>query len=327
MPRRLAHFAWALLAYNVAVIVWGAYVRASGSGAGCGSHWPLCNGEVIPQSPATATLIEFSHRLTSGLALVGVAVLAVWTFWARRRGDPARRAAAASLGLMLSEAAVGAGLVLFRLVADNASMARALFMAAHLMNTFLLLAALSLTAWLLSGGAAPAPRSHPRLAVAWTLCAVAVLLAAVSGAVAALGDTLYPTASLTEGLWADLSSTSHVLIRLRLLHPVIAVMAGVTLMLAAPRLAASDDAAGRRLGIGVSISAGLQILAGVVNVTLLAPVWMQMVHLLLADVVWIGLVLLGVQVLRADPLRARGWEAGFCAPGRESAAFSERTNR
>jgi heme A synthase len=204
---------------------------------------------------------------------------------------------------MLTEAAVGASLVLFRLVADNASMARALFMAVHLMNTFLLLAALSLTAWWLSGGAAPDVRTRPRLATAWAFCAGAVLLASVSGAVAALGDTLYPAASLTEGLWADLSSTSHALIRLRLLHPMIAVTAAVTLMLAAPRLTSDDDPPGRRLGQAVVISAGLQLLAGVVNVLLLAPVWMQMVHLLFADAVWIAFVLLGAHVLGADAAR------------------------
>jgi len=177
-------------------------------------------------------------------------------------------------------------------------------MAAHLMNTFLLLAALSLTAWWLSSRTALSLRSRPRLTAVWSLCAAAVLLASVSGAVAALGDTLYPAASLAEGLRADLSPTSHVLIRLRLLHPMIAVTAAVTVMFVAPRLASEDDPAGRRLGRIVLLSAGLQMIAGVVNVLLLAPVWMQMVHLLFADVVWIGLVLLGAQVLRADAVGA-----------------------
>src|SRR6188472_342187 len=110
---RLARFAWAVLAYNVAVIVWGAYVRATGSGAGCGAHWPLCNGTVILRAPAVETLIEFSHRATSGLSLILVVVL---FFWARRvaaAGHPVRLGATLSLAFMLSEAALGAGLVLF----------------------------------------------------------------------------------------------------------------------------------------------------------------------------------------------------------------------
>jgi heme a synthase len=294
---RLARFAWSLLAYNIAVILWGAYVRASGSGAGCGSHWPLCNGEVIPRLPATATIIEFSHRLTSGLALVGVVILYFWTRRVRPAGDLARRAAAASVIFMLSEAAVGAGLVLFRLVADNASVARALFMAAHLTNTFVLLAALTLTAWWLSGGSAPAPRAHPRPAVAWAFSAAAFLVASISGAVAALGDTLYPSASLAEGLRADLSATSHFLIRLRMLHPVLAVSAVAIAMLVAPRLVRDDDAIGQRLARMVIALSGLQLVAGLTNVLLLAPIWMQLVHLLLADAVWISLVLLGAQAL------------------------------
>jgi heme a synthase len=293
-----------LLVYNVAVILWGAYVRASGSGAGCGSHWPLCNGEVIPRLPATATVIEFSHRLTSGLALVGVVVLWVWTRRARPAGDPARVGAAASVLFMLTEAAVGAGLVLFRLVADNASMARALFMAAHLTNTFVLLAALTLTAWWLSGGAVPSVRERPRLASAWVFSAAAFLVASVSGAVAALGDTLYPSASLADGLRADLSATSHLLIRIRMLHPVLAVSAVAVAMLIAPSLVEHDDRVGQRLARTVLALSGVQLVAGVTNVLLLAPIWMQLVHLLLADCVWISLVLLGAQTLRAKPAAA-----------------------
>ena len=151
MPK-VARFAWAVLAYNVAVILWGAYVRATGSGAGCGAHWPLCNGEVVPRAASVATLIEFSHRATSGLALLAVAVLVVATFRTCRAGHPARAGAVMSGVLILTEAAVGAGLVLFQLVADNATMARAMFVAVHLLNTFLLLAALTLTAWWLTVG-------------------------------------------------------------------------------------------------------------------------------------------------------------------------------
>jgi cytochrome c oxidase assembly protein subunit 15 len=301
---RLARFAWLLLAYNIAVILWGAYVRASGSGAGCGSHWPLCNGEVVPRLPSTATLIEYSHRLTSGLALAGVIALLVWTRRLRPAGDAARRAAAASVVFMLTEAAVGAGLVLFRLVADNASMARALFMAAHLTNTFVLLATLALTAWWLSGGSAPAPRERPRVAGAWALSAGAFLVASISGAIAALGDTLYPSASLAEGLSADLSATSHLLIRLRMLHPVLAISAVAVVMLIAPCLVRHDDPTGQQLARLVIALSGLQVVAGLVNVLLLAPIWMQLVHLLLADAVWIALILLGAQALCAGRVAA-----------------------
>jgi cytochrome c oxidase assembly protein subunit 15 len=295
---RLARFAWGVLAYNLAVILWGAYVRASGSGAGCGAHWPLCNGAVIPPSPTVATLIEYSHRLTSGLALLGVVALLVWTWRACARQHPARWGAAFSLLFILTEAAVGAGLVLFELVADNATMARAMFMAAHLLNTFLLVAALTLTAWWISGGGAIAPGRRPGVALLWATVAAGILLSGVSGAVAALGDTLYPAASHAEGFAATLSPSSHILLRLRALHPVIAVSVGAVLMLAAPRLAHSDDERGQQLGRAVLLLAGVQLLGGLLNLLLLAPVWMQLVHLLFADLLWIAFVLLGARVLR-----------------------------
>ena len=303
---RLARFAWSVLAYNLAVILWGAYVRASGSGAGCGAHWPLCNGAVIPRAPSVATLIEYSHRLTSGLALLAVIALLVWTWRARAAGHPARRGAVLSLIFILTEAAVGAGLVLFELVADNATMARAMFMAAHLVNTFLLVAVLTLTAWWLSGGRPVSPGRRPAIAIAWTALAIGLLLSGVSGAVAALGDTLYPAASHADGLAATLSSSSHILLRLRALHPVIAVTVGALVMFGASRLAAFEDDLGQRLGRATLMLAGLQLIGGVINLLLLAPVWMQIVHLLVADLLWIAFVLLGAQVLAVEPTRATG---------------------
>ena len=294
---RLARFAWAVLAYNVAVIVWGAYVRATGSGAGCGAHWPLCNGEIIPRTGRVATLIEFSHRLTSGAALAAVVFLLIWTWRACRPGHPARSGAALSLFFMLTEAGVGAGLVLFQLVADNASFARAMFLAVHLVNTFTLLACLTATAWWLSGG--EPLRLQGRRGRVWSvvLLCLGVLTASTSGAIAALGDTLYPTASLTEGLWADLSMTSHVLIRLRVLHPALAVAAALALIASGRRLADGQGGTARRFARGLSALAMLQISLGLLNVILLAPIWLQLLHLLVADAVWISLILLGVTVL------------------------------
>src|SRR5688572_19392438 len=116
MPFR--RFAIITLGYNLLVIVWGAYVRASGSGAGCGKHWPLCNGVVVPESASTATMIEYAHRITSGLALVLVVVLAIWAFRVAPRGDRLRKAAVVSLVFIVTEALVGAGLVLLELVGE-----------------------------------------------------------------------------------------------------------------------------------------------------------------------------------------------------------------
>ncbi|BCS35171.1 hypothetical protein TBR22_A43980 [Luteitalea sp. TBR-22] len=296
--RSLARTAWLVLAYNLLVIAWGAYVRATGSGAGCGAHWPLCDGRLIPRSLGASTLIEYSHRLTSGLALVSVVVLLAWVRRACPPGHPARRGAAMTVLFMLTEAAVGAGLVLFELVADNASMARALFMAVHLANTFVLVAWMTLTAWWLSGGEDLEVSAAPGRAAAVGGLLTAVTVVGVSGAIAALGDTLFPSQTLAEALAADLSPTSHLLIRLRMFHPALAITTAVLLIVAAPVLARrSAVPLASTLARGVSLLAVLQVVAGVVNVALLAPVWMQLVHLLLADALWITLVLLGAVVL------------------------------
>ena len=303
--RPFTRFAWAVLGYNLAVVAWGAFVRATGSGAGCGKHWPMCNGEVVPRTPGAATAIEFTHRVTSGFALLLVVALVVWAGRAFSRGHPARKAAWASLGLMILEALVGAGLVLFGWVAKDTSFARGWVMGVHLTNTFLLLGALALTAdWSVRpGGMRLADRGA--IAGALWLAFVTMILAGITGAVAALGDTLFPTTSFAEGLRQELSTEAHVLLRLRILHPFAAVAAGAVLLLVA-RLALRlrPDARVRRAALSLVVLVAAEILLGVVNVALLAPVWLQLVHLLVADLVWIALVLLAAASLAPGPIEA-----------------------
>jgi len=293
----LTRFAWLVLAWNLAVILWGAVVRATGSGAGCGNHWPLCNGVVVPRSAAIETLIEFSHRATSGIALILVVALAVAIFRSRPSGHPARLGAVLSLVFIFSEAAVGAGLVLFRLVADNESMARALFMASHLVNTFLLLASLTLTAHWTGGGPRLRLRGQGKAGAALGAGLLALLLVGTSGAIAALGDTLFPATSLAAALRQDLSPTGHFLIRLRLLHPAVALLAAVVLLFAGWYAPRQRPGAASRYGRWLSVLVVVQVLAGLANVALLAPVWLQVVHLLLADLTWITFVMLSASVL------------------------------
>lgn len=299
---RFAGYAWGVLVYNLAVILWGAYVRATGSGAGCGSHWPLCNGEVVPRTTQAETLIEYSHRLSSGLALILVIGLLVWAFRAYPRGHRVRLGAGLSMIFMITEAMVGAGLVLFELVGDNSSMARAIVMAVHLMNTFLLLGALTVTAWWASGG--KAVRLTQQGWITWLLAIafISLLILGASGGVTALGDTLFPARSLAEGLQQKFSPTAHILVRLRLFHPLIAVGVGIYLMLTAAicRIRYSDPKI-RRLSQLLTILYLVQLGAGAFNVVLLAPVWLQLVHLFLSDLIWITLVLLASSVL-AQPV-------------------------
>jgi heme A synthase len=289
-------FAWSVLAYNVAASAWGAFVRATGSGAGCGEHWPDCNGQVVPRAPALETIIEFMHRVTAGLATILVVALCVWAWRAFPKGHPARAGAAASVGFIVSEALIGAGLVLLHLVKDDASPMRAVAMGLHLVNTFFLLASLTVTA-------AYASDARARVSVrgnegsAWAAGVALALLvgAGVTGAVAALGDTLFPAASLAAGLREDALATAHVFVRLRGLHPVIAGTAAVGALAAATLVgAARGESVGREVR-AVRVLVVAQVLAGVTNLLLMAPVWMQLVHLVLADGVWIAVVALGAR--------------------------------
>jgi heme A synthase len=294
----LTQYATGCTVYNLAVIAWGAYVRASGSGAGCGRHWPLCNGELVPRDRGVAQVIELSHRVSSGLSLVlglGLYLLARKLLPLRH---PARRASGASLGLLGVEALLGAGLVLLRLVGTNASVARGWYLAAHLTNTFLLLASLCLTAWW-SRVPERAPHKPSRaLGLALGVTFLGVLLVAVSGGIAALGDTLFRVGSLAQGLALDRAPGAHVFLRLRGLHPFLA--AGVALwvlVLAAGVRALGRSRETRWLSFLLTALVLAQGVLGVVNLALLAPVPLQLLHLTLADLVWITLVLLAASLL------------------------------
>lgn len=302
---RFAKFSWFVLGFNVLVILWGALVRATGSGAGCGSHWPSCNGEVLPTNPTLETMIEFTHRLTSGVALLLVVGMFIWSLRAYPARSIVRRGALFSLIFIGIEALIGAGLVLNELVGDNDSVLRAVTIAVHLANTFLLLGALTLTAWWASGGKPIQIRGQGTLSGLFILGAVSLLVLGMTGAITALGDTLFPAESLRQGLEQDFSGTAHFLIQLRIVHPVAAIVTGVYL------LALSLAAVLQRPSPQVRRFSGLllgfvfiQLIAGVVNVVLLAPVWMQIVHLFLADAVWILFVLLSAVTLAASTVDA-----------------------
>ena len=298
--RRFARFARFNVVYNLGVILWGAFVRATGSGAGCGDHWPTCNGEVVPMAPAVETVIEFTHRLTSGGALILALALLVWAIRVWPAQSPTRRLAAATFGFMVVEALVGAAIVLLQMTADNDSIGRAVVMGIHLVNTLLLLGAMVLTAWFASGQPVPRPSSNRLASWLLGLSTVGMLVLGASGGVTALGDTLFPAESLAEGLAQDLSPTAHILIRLRVFHPVIAILVGGFTMVGAIVTGLGRTDHGKSLATALVGLIFVQVLLGGLNVILLAPVWMQLVHLFMADLVWITLVLLAATVLTPD---------------------------
>jgi len=290
--RRFSRVASGVLAYNMLVVLWGAFVRATGSGAGCGDRWPLCNGVMVPRAPRIETVIEFTHRATSALALVSVAALCLWAFRLFPRGHRARTWAALSVVFLFAEALLGAGLVLFQYVEHNASAGRAAYLSAHLVNTQILLAMLTLTAWFGADPVSRPWRGAPKLVAAALPVALVV---AVSGAIAALGDTLFPAASVASGMRQEFSQTASVLQRLRVVHPVLAVAGGAMLLAAAATAMRSGRS---RMGTIVVGLVFLQLAAGALNIALLAPVWMQILHLLLADLLWVALVVMTLETGR-----------------------------
>lgn len=305
--RALLGFAWGVLAYFIATILWGAVVRATGSGAGCGDHWPLCNGTVMQQSPTIGTIIEFTHRVTAALDMIFVLGLLVWSWRRTVAGHMARWTAGAAVFFTLTEGLIGALLVKMGLTAQSHSPLRAPMLALHLSNTLLLVAALAMTAHMV-GRRVGIRWKDVRISapVGTTVGMIAVMVVGVTGSMAALGDTLFPAATLGDSLAQDFSADSSWLLRWRWTHPTIAIIASIFLiwlLIRAARRGGPWD--NRRLsGLVVALLAA-QYLLGALDVWLLAPVWMQVIHLLGADLLWTALVVLTAR-LTLLPVNSKG---------------------
>ena len=291
--RNLERFGWAVAAYNLFVILFGAWVRITGSGAGCGDHWPTCKGEIVPLAPTMHTIIEYTHRLTTGLEtlmIIGLAV-AVHRFATHRKDEVALRWVLAAIAFLVVEAGVGALLVNARLVADDARPIRGVVVGLHLVNTLLLTAALALIPLSVR---TPTPRNTDG-AARWpiTLAGISFALICATGAVTALGDTLFPLTdgSIADRLAQDAGPAVHIFRKLRIVHPITAVAVAGGLLALSARVASSTAQPARAwfaraLGIGTLLQTAL----GFVNISLGAPGWMQIVHLAAAFVVWLALV-------------------------------------
>lgn len=300
----LSRFAGGVTAATVLVVLFGAVVRITGSGAGCGQHWPSCNGEIAHLPERIETWIELGHRATSGLDFLGVVALA-WLAWQRLPArHPARLTALAALGLIMVEVGIGARLVLLNLVGSNMSVDRAVVMPAHLITTSLLIGSLAATTYFssparlaASPSATPLERARIRIALGWIVAAgLVLLLVSMTGALTALGDTVYPVQgdSALEHVQNDHAEGAHFLGKLRVVHPLLALLGVATLWIAASR---ARDVTGYpsipRLGALLYLGGGLALLIGVLNIWLGAPGYMQVVHLAMACLLWLGSVVLG----------------------------------
>ena len=295
---RFAKYSWGVLGWNILVILWGTIVRATGSGAGCGSHWPSCNGSIIPTPERIQTVIEFTHRMMSGMALILVFLLLIWGLRTYPRNHHQRTGFIGAAVLIILEAILGAGLVLFKLVETDSSIFRAVAVSLHLLNTFILLAFLALNAWWASGGLPLQYKNHKKLLPLIILGLIGIISIGISGAITALGDTLFPSTSIAQTLAEQNQTGAHFLIQLRIYHPIIAILIGMlAIYIVKYLLSISKSSTSIRLCWLVGILIAIQWIAGITNVILLAPVWMQVVHLFFADSVWISFVLLSAHTL------------------------------
>ncbi|MCC7307883.1 MAG: COX15/CtaA family protein [Acidobacteria bacterium] len=303
-----AKYAWFVLGYNLLVILWGVFLRASRSGDGCGQHWLTCGGEVVPSAPELKTVIEFSHRITSALDGLVVLALLVWALliWRRKRDGISKyvlKLATASFIFVLIEGAVGAGLVLTGNTAETLTPARPFWMAGHLLNTLVLLALLTLTAWSATVGQR-VKLSEDRNRLRWILLGAGLIfLVGTSGSIAALSSMIFPSGTITEGIAKDFSPTSHMLLRLRLLHPILAVGGAVFLVFWAGWLKREAESRSiSRWANALSLLVIVQLGFGALTLLTLGPILMQLGHLLLADAVWIAFILLSANLLSAPVL-------------------------
>ena len=292
------------MGFNILVILWGVFLRASKSGDGCGQHWLTCQGEVIPSAPELKTIIEFSHRITSSVAGILVIILLVWAFrrWSAQKNEQNKlilRVAVGSFLFIVIEGLLGAGLVLTGNTAENLTPERPLWMAAHLVNTFILLAFLTLTARYASGGQRLNFRVEPKYIAALMIGVIAVFLVGITGSIAALSHMIFPSGTLAEGFARDFSPTSHQLLRLRLLHPITAILTSVFLIFLTGWLAKErkNDRKVSRWSNILSVLVLVQIAFGSATLLIHAPIVMQLGHLLIADAIWISYVLFAASFL------------------------------
>jgi cytochrome c oxidase assembly protein subunit 15 len=294
-----AKYAWFALAYNILVIVWGVFLRASKSGDGCGQFWLTCNGELIPSAPQFKTVIEFSHRMTTAVDGIVMLVLLGWAIWLWRSNSTTqtRQILYATIGSMIfviTEAAVGAGLVLTGNTAEAVTDTRPLWAIGHLVNTFILLTFLTLTAWFATRERRLGLMPNAKTVLLIALAVVGLLLVGASGSLAALSNMLFPSQSISEGIAKDFSESSDLILRLRLSHPVLSILTSVYLIFISGWLKAlvSDDANTAWWSKVVSVLVMLQVAFGGATLLTLGPIVMQLGHLLLADLVWISFVML-----------------------------------
>ena len=275
---------------SILSILAGAFVRATGSGDGCGSTWPTCKGKVIPQLSDTSEVIEFSHRSISGILLIVTLIIFIKSRNISK-GSIIRTTVNFLTFFVVFEAAIGAVIVLYEWVGLNSSLPRIIAVPIHLVNTFGLLACYAILYKVLLNNFQNIRKLWDRRFI---FIAFLLLLSGATGSITALSDVLFPSASFYEGLMEDFDRTSELLTRLRILHPIVATGLSAVLIIESRIIQKDYKINVKFLQFLVIIAVTLGLLNVLSNIVILLSIF----HLAIADLLWITYIYVSMDKLK-----------------------------
>ena len=277
---------------SILSILAGAFVRATGSGDGCGSTWPTCKGKIIPQLSDTSEIIEFSHRSISGILLI-VTLIIFTKSRNMSKGSITRTTVNFLTFFVVFEAAIGAVIVLYEWVGLNSSLPRIVAVPIHLVNTFGLLACYAILYKVLLNNFKNIKQLWDRRFV---FVAFLFLLSGATGSITALADVLFPSASFYEGLMEDFDRTSELLTRLRILHPIVATGLSVALIIESRKIQKDYKIDVKFLQLLVIVAVTLGVLNVLSNIVVLLSIF----HLAIADLLWITYIYVSMDKIKIN---------------------------
>jgi len=300
--RRYRLFVWALVAFTVVVILSGDIVQATESGAGCGEHWPRCDGSLIPAIGDAHTAVEFTHRMVTTILSLGFIVMVIAARRLFGRGHLVWRTALAATGILIIEILLGAALVLFGWVEEDASWGRVFADSFHVVNTFMLVGAVALVAHFAAGHRGFRVDTSLRRDRYLLFAVVIVVAVAITGTLNSLADTLY----FSDQVDVDETPIAALLVTIRGIHPAVAIGGGVIALYLVHQVSARQPGQAENLGMAIQGVIALQFLVGIFNIVLLTPLETQIVHLTLADALWLLLLIFSAHTLQQTAPVERG---------------------
>ena len=283
-------YAKAGLLLSILSILAGAFVRATGSGDGCGATWPTCKGKIIPGLSDTSELIEFSHRSVSGVLLIVTLIIFIKT--RKFQKDSLVRTVTNYLTFfVIFEALIGAVIVIFEWVGLNSSLPRIIAVPIHLVNTFGLLGCYAILYKILDENI---KEINSMFNKNFIFISSLFFLSGATGSIAALADVLFPSASFIEGFLADFDRTSEVLTRLRILHPIVSSALSLILYVYSIRINKKYNIRVKPLQTLIFVAVFLGFLNVLSNIIL--P--LSILHLAIADFLWISYIYVSIDIVK-----------------------------